>query len=181
MGATQRQGLLDVANRWRQSVGARRMLHRYVGTHLPSHDDLPSALLTCPRNGAHALCWTTHERRSVCLFPNETHLTCWWAILDKVILVDSSDSGNTRPDLPSWHSAPHTALLCMLCAGHANVQTDIKEAIFMGSHDDLVAAGSDDGSVFIYDAVTGQVVNILHADEDVANCVQVRLLHNAFL
>lgn len=86
VGATQRQGLLDVANRWRQSVGARRMLHRFVG--------------------------------------------------------------------------------------HANVQTDIKEAIFMGSHDDLVAAGSDDGSVFIYDAVTGQVVNILHADEDVANCVQ---------
>ncbi len=43
----------------------------------------------------------------------------------------------------------------------------------MGSHDELVAAGSDDGSVFIYDAVTGQVVNILQADEDVANCVQV--------
>lgn len=61
----------------------------------------------------------------------------------------------------------------MLRAGHANVQTDIKEAIFMGSQDDLVAAGSDDGSVFIYDAVTGQVVTFLQADEDVANCVQV--------
>ena len=86
---------------------------------------------------------------------------------------------------PTCHVAycfPHSAFnLCMLCAGHANVQTDIKEAIFMGSHDDLVAAGSDDGSVFIYDAVTGQVVNILQADEDVANCVQVSLLHNAFL
>ena len=58
-------------------------------------------------------------------------------------------------------------------AGHANVQTDIKEASFMGSHDDLVAAGSDDSSVFIYDAVTGQVVKVLQADEDVANCVQV--------
>lgn len=56
--------------------------------------------------------------------------------------------------------------------GHANVQTDIKEAIFMGSHDELVAAGSDDGFVFIYDATTGQVVKILQADEDVANCVQ---------
>ncbi|KAL0048474.1 hypothetical protein WJX82_004068 [Trebouxia sp. C0006] len=84
--ASQRQWLLDGPNSWRQGVGARRMLHRYVG--------------------------------------------------------------------------------------HANVQTDIKEAIFMGSHDELVAAGSDDGSVFIYNAVTGQVVNILQADEDVANCVQ---------
>ncbi len=45
---------------------------------------------------------------------------------------------------------PHNAFkLCMLCAGHANVQT------------------------VIYDAVTGQVVNILQADEDIANCVQV--------
>ena len=58
-------------------------------------------------------------------------------------------------------------------AGHANVQTDIKEATFMGSHDDLVAAGSDDGSVYIYEAASGQVVRILQADEDVANCVQV--------
>ncbi|KAL0042807.1 hypothetical protein WJX79_000477 [Trebouxia sp. C0005] len=84
--AAHRQGLLDGPNTWGQGVGARRMLHRYVG--------------------------------------------------------------------------------------HANVQTDIKEAIFMGSQDDLVAAGSDDGSVFIYDAVTGQVVTFLQADEDVANCVQ---------
>ena len=43
----------------------------------------------------------------------------------------------------------------------------------MGSHDDLVAAGSDDGSVYIYEAATGHVVKILQADEDVANCVQV--------
>ena len=63
----------------------------------------------------------------------------------------------------------------MCCVGHANVQTDIKEAIFVGSDDDLVAAGSDDGTVFIYDAVTREVVKILQADEDVANCVQVAL------
>lgn len=63
--------------------------------------------------------------------------------------------------------------LAKCIAGHANVQTDIKEATFMGSHDDLVAAGSDDGSVYIYEAATGQVVKILQADEDVANCVQV--------
>lgn len=58
-------------------------------------------------------------------------------------------------------------------AGHANVQTDIKEAVFLGQSDDLVAAGSDDGNVFIYDAQTGHIVRILQADADVANCVQV--------
>lgn len=63
-----------------------------------------------------------------------------------------------------------------MVAGHANVQTDIKEATFLGTHDDLVAAGSDDGSVYIYEAATGRIVKILQADEDVANCVQVPLL-----
>ena len=64
----------------------------------------------------------------------------------------------------------------LFVAGHANVQTDIKEAIFLGHNDDLVAAGSDDGNVFIYDAKTGQIVKILQADNDVANCVQVHNL-----
>ncbi len=70
--AAQRQGLLDGPNTWRQGVGARRMLHRYVGTHLLTHDDLQSSLLLLVRNGAYALCWTTHERRSVCLSPRDT-------------------------------------------------------------------------------------------------------------
>ena len=43
--------------------------------------------------------------------------------------------------------------------GHCNVQTDIKEATFMGGNDELVAAGSDDGRVFIYDAETGYPVS----------------------
>lgn len=68
------------------------------------------------------------------------------------------------------YAATHTS------AGHSNVQTDIKEAVFLGPNDDLVAAGSDDGSVFIYDAKTGDVVKILPADEDVANCVQASVL-----
>lgn len=37
--------------------------------------------------------------------------------------------------------------------GHCNMHTDIKESTFVGQNDDLVACGSDDGNVFIYDAV----------------------------
>jgi WD and tetratricopeptide repeat-containing protein 1 len=36
--------------------------------------------------------------------------------------------------------------------GQCNVQTDIKEAVFLGQDDALVACGSDDGYVFIYDS-----------------------------
>ncbi|KAK9863498.1 hypothetical protein WJX84_002533 [Apatococcus fuscideae] len=56
--------------------------------------------------------------------------------------------------------------------GHCNVQTDIKEACFLGQNDELVAAGSDDGNVFIYSVATGQPVRVIKADSDVANCVQ---------
>jgi WD and tetratricopeptide repeat-containing protein 1 len=41
--------------------------------------------------------------------------------------------------------------------GHCNVQTDIKEAVFLGEKDELVACGSDDGRVFIYSAETGRM------------------------
>ncbi len=51
---------------------------------------------------------------------------------------------------------------------------DIKEATFVGSDDRVVAAGSDCGRVFLYDAASGAVLRALNADEDVANCVQVR-------
>ena len=37
--------------------------------------------------------------------------------------------------------------------GHCNCATDIKEVTFLGSNDELVACGSDDGCVFIYNAV----------------------------
>jgi WD40 repeat protein len=40
--------------------------------------------------------------------------------------------------------------------GHCNVQTDIKEAVFLGESDELVACGSDDGRIFIYRADTGE-------------------------
>eukprot|EP00198_Chlamydomonas_reinhardtii_P013232 XP_001702569.1 predicted protein [Chlamydomonas reinhardtii] len=56
--------------------------------------------------------------------------------------------------------------------GQSNVQTDIKEVGFIGSDDAVVAAGSDCGRVYLYDAASGAVLRALPADEDVANCVQ---------
>ncbi len=37
--------------------------------------------------------------------------------------------------------------------GQCNVQTDIKEAVFLGGNDEFVACGSDCGHVFIYRTV----------------------------
>ena len=45
----------------------------------------------------------------------------------------------------------------MIINAYAQLQTDIKEAVFLGDNDELVAAGSDIGHVFIYNAGTGEV------------------------
>jgi WD and tetratricopeptide repeat-containing protein 1 len=78
--------------------------------------------------------------------------------------------GAPHPSL--WAALPGGARLLRRFVGHCNQQTDIKEACFLGGDDALVAAGSDDGRVFIYAAATGALVRVLQADADVANCVR---------
>lgn len=56
--------------------------------------------------------------------------------------------------------------------GQCNVITDIKEATFVGQDDAVVACGSDQGRVFLFDSVTGELLRVLWADREVANCVQ---------
>ena len=51
--------------------------------------------------------------------------------------------------------------------GHCNCATDIKEVTFLGSNDELVACSSDDGCVFIYDAV-GSLSSSIPAEKHVA-------------
>ena len=44
----------------------------------------------------------------------------------------------------------------------------------MGSRDEYVAAGSDDGRAFVWERASGSLIRVLKADEDIVNCVQVR-------
>lgn len=76
-----------------------------------------------------------------------------------------------QPDGVWWNSEGGRRFLSRF-VGQYNVQTDIKECVFVGQNDAFVACGSDDGNVFIYNAETGHPVNVLNADEDVCNCVQ---------
>ncbi|KAF2488314.1 WD40 repeat-like protein [Lophium mytilinum] len=52
--------------------------------------------------------------------------------------------------------------------GHINVKT-IKDVNFFGRNDEYVVSGSDCGNLFIWDKKTTRIVNILDADNDVAN------------
>ncbi|XP_050678635.1 WD and tetratricopeptide repeats protein 1 isoform X3 [Leptidea sinapis] len=57
--------------------------------------------------------------------------------------------------------------------GHCNTTTDIKEANFLGPDGNFLAAGSDDGSLFIWSKKSGNIVRCLKADESILNCVQL--------
>lgn len=57
-------------------------------------------------------------------------------------------------------------------SGHCNTHTDIKEANFIGQRGEYVAAGSDDGNIFIWEKATGNLVRVLHGDDSIVNCIQ---------
>jgi len=56
--------------------------------------------------------------------------------------------------------------------GHCNAHTDIKEANFLGAHGNYIAAGSDDGNIFIWEKNTQNLVMILNGDDSIVNCIQ---------
>jgi len=53
--------------------------------------------------------------------------------------------------------------------GHCNTTTDIKEANFFGGY---VVAGSDDGSFYIWDRETTNIIKIVKGDDSIVNCLQ---------
>ncbi|KAK1128068.1 hypothetical protein QLX08_000657 [Tetragonisca angustula] len=60
----------------------------------------------------------------------------------------------------------------MRFCGHCNTTTDIKEANFFGNNGQYIVAGSDDGSFFIWDRNTTNIMRVLRGDERIVNCLQ---------
>ena len=56
--------------------------------------------------------------------------------------------------------------------GHWNTNTDIKEANFLGPNGEFVAAGSDDGNIFIWEKSSGKLFRVLVGDSQIVNCIQ---------
>lgn len=57
--------------------------------------------------------------------------------------------------------------------GHCNAATDIKEANFFGANDgQYIMAGSDDGSFFIWDKSTTNLLRVMVGDASIVNCLQ---------
>ncbi|XP_077538991.1 WD and tetratricopeptide repeats 1 isoform X2 [Haemaphysalis longicornis] len=56
--------------------------------------------------------------------------------------------------------------------GHCNTTTDIKEANFFGSAGQYVVAGSDDGSFFVWDKNSTNLIRVMRGDDSIVNCLQ---------
>uniref|UniRef100_A0A1E1XBJ1 Putative wd and tetratricopeptide repeat protein n=1 Tax=Amblyomma aureolatum TaxID=187763 RepID=A0A1E1XBJ1_9ACAR len=56
--------------------------------------------------------------------------------------------------------------------GHCNTTTDIKEANFFGSAGQYVVAGSDDGSFFVWDKHSTNLIRVMRGDDSIVNCLQ---------
>ncbi|XP_065353330.1 WD and tetratricopeptide repeats protein 1 isoform X1 [Cloeon dipterum] len=69
-----------------------------------------------------------------------------------------------------WRSDPYDYK--MFFCGHCNTTTDIKEANFFGSNAQFIMAGSDDGSFFIWDRNSTNIIKVLKGDGSIVNCLQ---------
>ncbi|CAH2085044.1 unnamed protein product [Euphydryas editha] len=84
----------------------------------------------------------------------------------------SEEEGQSGSDLERQLRSSALDYKCRF-VGHCNTTTDIKEANFLGPEANYVAAGSDDGSIFIWCRKTGNIIRCLRGDDSIVNCVQL--------
>lgn len=80
----------------------------------------------------------------------------------------SHSNGRSTPFTPQQQVSDYKSRFC----GHCNTHTDIKEAVFIGDRGNYVAAGSDDGNIFIWERTSGNLVRVLRGDSSIVNCIQ---------
>ncbi|CAG5126463.1 unnamed protein product [Candidula unifasciata] len=91
---------------------------------------------------------------------------------------ESRGEDGTRPASSRQESEQEKELQKNACdytmrfCGHCNTTTDIKEANFFGSNGQYIVAGSDDGSFFIWEKATSNIIRVLRGDESIVNCLQ---------
>jgi len=90
--------------------------------------------------------------------------------------IKSSAKQNTEEALTVHESEVHMQSTAydytMRYCGHCNTTTDIKEANFFGNDGQFVIAGSDDGSFFVWERKSSNLVHVMHADDSIVNCLQ---------
>ncbi|PAV84313.1 hypothetical protein WR25_16886 [Diploscapter pachys] len=96
--------------------------------------------------------------------------------IQKHISSDDSKSngsnGSTAANIPVLKDQEGIFDYYQRFLGHRNYQTDIKEANFFGSKNQYIVAGSDCGSMILWDRATGVIRGVWKADENIVNIVQ---------
>lgn len=103
-------------------------------------------------------------RKISCLFKERFPCDRSCEKLDRLLRSDP----DTQIEWSSSDTADYVQRLC----GHCNTNTDIKEAVWFGARDEYIAAGSDCGSLLIWERKSGALVKAFEADKNILNCVQ---------
>nr|CAD7258930.1 unnamed protein product [Timema shepardi] len=152
--------------------GLRMSCHNTPGLRMSCHDT-PGLRMSC--HDTPGLCVSCHKTLGLCVSCHET-----LGLYDGELPRDSSECGSSDLQLKvqdsisqqerSWREAARDYKV-RFC-GHCNTTTDIKEANFFGSEGQYIVAGSDDGSFFIWDRKTTNIVRVLKGDDAIVNCLQ---------
>ena len=97
-----------------------------------------------------------------------------YSIINFTSLAGKNGFHTDRRQLSPWEAARQQTAYdykSRFC-GHCNTHTDIKEASFLGEGAEYIAAGSDDGNIYIWEKSSGNLVRVLHGDDSIVNCVQ---------
>jgi len=97
-----------------------------------------------------------------------------------ILSTDSGESRNMPTDLKSAEEtlvdllgSVHDLNYGQRFVGSCNQETDIKEATFgMAGRDDFIFSGSDDGRLYVWSSVSGELLNAVTADQEIVNGCQ---------
>nr|CAG8571489.1 5863_t:CDS:2 [Entrophospora candida] len=103
---------------------------------------------------------------------NHSHLLSMLSMEGVVCGSDSSDGNVDNIDREGKSATKYDENNDNKVDGVNSIEFTIKEANFFGANSEYIMSGSDDGRIFIWDKITGEVVNLLKGDSRVVNCLQ---------
>ncbi|CAJ0647720.1 3761_t:CDS:2 [Entrophospora sp. SA101] len=103
---------------------------------------------------------------------NHSHLLSMLSMEGVLCGSDSSDGNVDNIDREGKSATKYDENNDNKVDGVNSIEFTIKEANFFGANSEYIMSGSDDGRIFIWDKITGEVVNLLKGDSRVVNCLQ---------
>ncbi|KAG6333773.1 hypothetical protein ID866_5321, partial [Astraeus odoratus] len=140
-------------------------------------EDSPDLFLTVAEDG-------TSIARAIdyCVIPPYTVPVCgWWRVALRALVITAFSSDavylySTRDEPGNSEKSGQPSILAPNVKHRKRTSTSSKPELsslnFLGPCDEYVTSGSDDGNFFIWDKISGEVVDIFEGDENIVNVIE---------